>query len=647
MRQSPRVSLQITVLFWLLGLAPAQAQVGDAVFQSGVPVKLITIRPTKIFAEPDTNSASAPIELFQVWYVLPPDPLLTTRERSELPSLTRDGFYRVAASVQASAEQGWLAEEDAMVWAHRQAVRTIGRRNGQPVRFYPSRTQAIEALETGDTSAATHQEPPSSLSSQLLLPILESEEIDFDGESTNLYKVAFVSGAAAPQGQKAPTRPSPTQEEALQLSTLDLVFVIDTTPSMVNPIDQVRRSVARVVRNLASQPLLKPRLRFGLVGYRDTEDGKNPGDMEYVARVFCTLAEGANHRKFLNRLANLETTIHPSAEYPEDVLAGLSRAMDTGMGWNRFAWKQIVVVGDSSAKVPGHPDVETPNEEGRTLASIVERAQNTGGEGAPFVLSVVRVKDPTFSDDHIIGDKQYNQLVAGEGYNGYLISTRGGADAEDFSAELTQRLEQGLESFKNVLAHGGVTGPVSAGLSSAEYPYPLLDLIRALPDEQASNAGDHRFATRYCTDLDPDGNRSLVPHVLVRQGQLRLFVSFVDFLLAAFDEAGEFGSKDIETVVSQLKSLTLSLNIGEPLKAETPISTVLEALLELPVKTPIFSYTVAQLAAMDAIEWQAFVQSVDLSSGVLRDLLDNSNLWFELHPNSQDRHAYVALSDLP
>lgn len=651
---SVKLSVPYILLAFMSMAVSAEAQPGDVVInRAGVPIKLITTRQTRIFARPDKSSRSAPVNLFQYWYVLSPNPENTERRSEKLETLTYSGFYRVAASIQNTSEQGWLSEDDAIVWSHRQAVRPAGHRTGQPVTFYPSRNEALNALQTGDTAAATHREPAWSDNTRLLLPIVEAEELFIEGDRTFLYKLAFVSGESggSKSGGPAAIETGLTKEKALSLSTLDVVFVIDTTASMANPISQVLQSVAQVVKNLTGNPQLGSRLRFGLVGYRDTIKVRGLGlrDMGYVARVFCNLTEGADHRRFLRILSRLELAKTDSEDYPEDVFAGLDRAMDAGMGWNRFAWKQIVVVGDSSAKSPAHPNPRSRvNEAGRTIQSIIEEAQEGGGMGAPFVISVVRIQDPSFTLDHVIAGRQFNQLVAGGGqYSGYVILSRGGREAEDFSVVLTKKLELGIENFQQVVVSRNKSTVPSSTLNAAEYPYPLLDLIRTLPDEAPTKAEEHRFATRFATDLDSEGNRVLVPHILVRQGQLRLFVSFVDFLQAALEEAGEPGSRDVETVVSQLQSLTLSLNFDEPLAADTSIDRIFMSILNLPIKSDLFDMNIAQLATMNTTSWEFFVRSIDASRTALRALLENSRLWFKLHSNSKDNHAFVPLSDLP
>ncbi len=638
--------LSATLLVLALGLVgEAQARVGAVIDDAGIPVKLIATRDGSLHAQADPQSRSAPAKIFGYWYVLPPDPESPSNRFSDLTLLTKDGFYRVASGHNASDYRGWIAEENAIRWSHRQALRPAPRKGREPVRFYESREAALTAVRTGQTGAATHREPADSEQRLIVMPILGVEEVMIDGDPVQVYRIAFVSALPGVVGAAG----------ILPQVTMDLVFVVDTTASMANPIAQVRTSIARVAHSLGSRPELQKRLRLGLVGYRDTVDGRDPGRMEYVSRVYCDLSEGVDHQLFLDRLANVKVVRAGSAGYPEDVLAGISTAMDPELKWTPYSWKQIVVVGDSSAREPGHPDLDSrTNAGGRTIDAILDRAQkaSSGSGTAPtdsFVISAVRIKNPTHGDDHVIGDLQLGRLVAGRRYQGKMISARGGAEPEDFSSRLTSFLLGGLEEFEElVLGSGGGRTITATHLSAADFPYPVLDLIRQLPDEEAQGE-DPRFAIRYCTDLDADGNRVLIPHLFARKGSLKTFVSFLDFMVGLLEDAGEPGARDVEHLVSQLRATTVSLQIDEPISAELNLDKVFSGILGIPLKTNVFKLTLGELAAMNAARYQEWVQSVNASKQTLADLADNPNIWFGLHPSAKNRdfHAFIALSDLP
>ncbi|MCP3964223.1 MAG: VWA domain-containing protein [bacterium] len=661
------------LIVWAVGLGEALlAQTGGAVRNDGgVPVKLITTRATQLHAEPASSSRSAPCPAFKFWYVLPPEKS-ASRHLKELSSLTKDGFYRVAAGDSESEFKGWIAKDDSVEWHHRQAVKFAPKRGREPAHFFASKDAATSAASSGDVAQATHREPETVAQNLVLMPLLDVKDVKVDDASMQLYEVAFMAGhpeTAPPGSNSGTTVPGVegviTPQRVREESTVDVVFVVDSTGSMEQVIAQVRRSIESVTRQLASNDRLRPRLRFGLVAYRDTVS--NMRAMEYLTRVFCTLEEGKDHQAFLRKLGQVRESGETSIDYPEDVLAGVAKAMEMPtLKWNPLGWKQIVVVGDSSMKVPDHPDPKSRrNEGGRTVASVKARNQSGSGEledltQANFVISAVRVKDPERTEDHHIGDQQFNQLTAGRGYNGKVIQTVGGRRAEDFSGALSRAILDALGNFdKSVLqgavpaggspaggspAGGGTSAP--RGATAADFPWPVLDIIEAV---SGNGAGSVQFQSRYSTEFDADGNRVFVPHLFIRKGQLLSFTAMLDFLQGQLEDAGDPGSRDVATIVKGMQTVSATLNLAEPITGDISIERFLGLLLGFPLKNPIFQVTISDLAAMSQTDYNDWVQNVKAQKDTLKALTENAHIWRKLHHDAKEReaHAFVPMSDLP
>ena len=98
-----------------------------------------------------------------------------------------------------------------------------------------------------------------------------------------------------------------------------------------------------------------------------------------------------------------------------------------------------------------------------------------------------------------------------------------------------------------------------------------------------------------------------------------------------------------------MKAMSMSLQLDEPLNPEMELDHVLTGVLGLPIQTPIFRLSFGDLAAMDERRYDEWVRSVEAVQKSLKAVIDNEQLWFDLHPQAQDRdaHAFVALSDLP
>ncbi len=672
--QRPTFPIAITTLIAALVLpGAARGQAGGAVLnKAGVPVKLITTRTTQLHSQPDPSSASSPCPVFKFWYVLPPDRTAPSRQQEDLGSLTRNGYYRVASGDSEGEFRGWVAEADAVEWHHRQAAKFSPRHGRGLAHFFGQSDEAKAAAESGDVGAATHREPESSGGELILMPVLDVSDVAVDGQEMQLYEMAFMAGhpetAPAPsaagvrvEGLEGPV----TQERVREETTVDIVFVVDTTHSMQPVIDKVRRSIESVANELAADEQLRPRLRFGLVGYRDTIPQMH--QMEYLARVFCHLEGGQDHRLFLQRLGQLEEAPVGSGGYPEDGLAGIDLAMDfETLKWNPLGWKHVVVVGDASWKESEHPDGGSRrSENNRTIAGLLAKAQPGNNlealTQAGFVFTPVRVKDPRAAQDHLFADRQANRLAAGRTHSGEAIHVRGGVGAEDFSAKLTEEILGRLRELGDLAsgntAPGGTPAPspgptrpsAPTNTSSADFPWPVLEILQAVGSGNGGGTGGMQFENRYSTEYDADGNRVFVPHLFIRKGQLLSFTSMLDFLQGQLEDAGEPGSRDVTAIVKGLQTLSLTLNIAEPISADMPVETFLSMLLGFPIKNPIFQLTIADLAAMSQTDYDDWVKSVKAQKEALQALTENAHIWKKLHQDAKDRdaHAFVPMSDLP
>ncbi|MFH1688771.1 MAG: vWA domain-containing protein [Candidatus Eisenbacteria bacterium] len=613
---------------------------------AGTSVKLITVRDCRIYDRPDsTESDTAPCEVFRYWYVLPPDRTAPSRALKDLDSITLNGFYRVAAGDTEGEFKGWIHKSDAIEWHHRQAVRFSPRRARDLAYFFPAPEDAVAWATNGEAKTATHREPESTGGQLVLMPLLDADPIGINGAEMELFKVAFVWGHT---GSEAPL---PTKSVVLEETTVDIVFVLDTTESMGPSIAKVLRSIEQVAETLASDDTMRPRLRLGLVGYRDTV-----GDMTdyYLTKTFCTLEEGSDHRLFIERLKGAVTpTGSHRDDYAEDVLAGIDHALGEHMKWNPYAWKNIIVVSDSSIKEPDHPHPESRHNAGsRTIAGLLSKVQPGSGAveellSSGHVISSVCVRHPDSPDDYNAADRQFRELTTGRSYEGQLMRVRGGSDPEDFSDILSRRVLKLVENFERGVLHGE---PVK----EEDWPLPVLDLLTALGDADSTGAASGKadtmgFASRFCAEFNHNGDRVFIPHVFTRKGQLLQFNSMLEYLEGALEDAGEPGSKDVATILRSLQVVSTSLNLAEPITADMELEKLLKLLLGLPLKTPIFRISISDLASMSQVDYDDWLKSVRGCHDTLESLLENPTIWYRLHPTARDRemHAFIELADLP
>jgi Mg-chelatase subunit ChlD len=161
---------------------------------------------------------------------------------------------------------------------------------------------------------------------------------------------------------------------------LDVVIVVDSTGSMQIAIDTARDAIDDVVALLSG---IAPKLRLGLVDYKDLED------VEVGARLLAPLTK--NQKDVRDKLAKLEAG--GGGDFPERVDKGIEIALSKGMGWNKDANRLLLVIGDA----PVHSEHET------ALLDVVKRAYEhpfETGKGAitgkkaelrPFVTSTIGI----------------------------------------------------------------------------------------------------------------------------------------------------------------------------------------------------------------------------------------------------------------
>jgi hypothetical protein len=225
---------------------------------------------------------------------------------------------------------------------------------------------------------------------------------------------------------------------------------------------------------------------------------------------------------------------------------------------------------------------------------------------------------------------------------------RGGGQADDFSDQLAESILTRLENYNVAVIEGQGRVAAEPGVEEADFPFPVLDLLESLPGEE-SDAADMRFASRYCTEFDADGNRLFVPHVFIRKGQLKSFNSMLEFLQGTLEDAGEPGSRDVGQILRSLQVVSTTLNLAEPIAADMPIDRFLQVILGLPLKTPVFQVSISDLAAMSQTDYDDWVRSVKSHTETIDTLIENPNIWYKLHPTAGEReeHAFVGLADLP
>lgn len=243
-----------------------------------------------------------------------------------------------------------------------------------------------------------------------LLPILKHKKTEIDGDIVRLLQLA----AAVPGARGADTLADESyagQAKAdrgagdlalVNKMKVDMVFVIDTTRSMQPYIDLTRDAMNSMVDRIGEK--LSDRVRFGLVGYRDSLD--MAPKLEYITENFTPeLVDAPALAELLDSQAKATTV--GSHDYQEESFAGIATGLASS--WRKEAMKFIVMIGDASSHEKGH-------------------RQNTTGKGAEDLLReandlqvhivTLHLRDPRAEQDFDRAEAQFRTLSSVRGSDG-------------------------------------------------------------------------------------------------------------------------------------------------------------------------------------------------------------------------------------
>ncbi len=616
----PSCLLFIIVMFWS-GFMLAGDDEG-VLTDTGAPLKIIIRRDCSIFEQPDQSSKNWPAEMFEFYYVL--------SAGSNNEKLKGD-FYRIGTEPKEKSMIGWIHKDEIVEWPHRQALGFLPIADRDLAAFYKNKDE-LKSAYNGKALEPLSREP-SGGGGIKLLPINERFEMTIEGDEVFAYRVAYIHSKAGKSGAGGSEADRTVVD--INKSTLDIVFVIDTTRSMQPFINATKRVVAVVVDKL-SDMLKDVPVRFGLVGYRDVISAP-PNDW-YISEMFCDLEKGADHREFRKTLSNFKAELNVgSGDTPEDVLAGLKKALQDAK-WNPHGFKHVILLGDASAQTEmGSPK----NLEKLTIKGVLAMAQPSGRETVQEkkVIHAIRVigKD---EEDYAKCEEHFKQLAAGEDASGQYSEFNGDtAGAQSCVKELVALIVKSAEGLSSV-RQNDTPASDTPGLGV------LMEMVSA-----SSEAGGDvpQFASGFGCEIDINGNKMFEPFVLVQHGQFETFRSALNFSNNALKNAGDPGSKDINKLVKTMQILATMINMGEPVDPNTKLSDVLNLILGFPVRSRIFDMSFNTIVAMSAADFQSWIKELEASESIIKSHLDSTKVWFSLGRDTspENQHCFIKLKDLP
>lgn len=377
------------------------------------------------------------------------------------------GWYQVGFNQQ--QPNGWVAARDALEWRQALVVAYTHPGSGDtgrpPVLMFRDVSALRTIIDADDLATAADRvyaaldagAPPESLVSMepkryidinrqfYILPILDWERVELYGDEIRLLQIAAAvpgqRGADTLQdsdySRQATTERTVDQGAGLEDLAIDVVFVMDTTRSMQPYIDMTRDAVRRIVQTAGER--LQQRVRFGLIGYRDSTQAAPA--VQYTVRNFTPeLVDAGALTEIL--AGEARATPAGSLDYAEEVFAGVDAALRAN--WKPDALRFVVLIGDASS----HPRGHAQNTTGKDETDLRRELDDAGVH-----LLSIHLQDERAAEDHDRARSQFGHLARVRGGEGRqaLVEVNAFKQA-DFQAAVESVVGGIVNRFEQVVA---------------------------------------------------------------------------------------------------------------------------------------------------------------------------------------------------
>ena len=580
---------------------------------AGIHKKLIIATDVALYDKPDGTTAET-LNPFEIYFQLWPSDDAKNSKKEDQNGWVRIGFAN-------GKERGWIknsksqkGEDPFYSWLTRFMLEPRTPPDPQSPKFH------VDFLLNGKPVFAEFAGEAGGKSGgdrKAIAPILD------DTTQEDKFKVAFFLGKPAKQTGAGPVAQEELSAKDLKDTSVDLVFVIDTTASMTPLIEATKDVVKQCVAALKqANPEVRQATRFGLVAYQDATPGLKP------VEIVCKLSDA---NTFQQKLEQLGVATQGSEEVPEDVLAGLTAAIGPDMGWNTMAFKHVMLIGDASAHLTG-----PKNTTGKTIESVMEGARNqSGGEAAGNLASVtfntVRAKQPGNdpAEDQLCKE-QFQQIAQNQGrLPGFSadIDPNNPTEKSECVAAMVVFYKSALEALGglksgNMKVIANVAGRQNSAPASQMYTFSM----QVQPDDLSP------VAEGTASDRDASGNLVATKKVFVSKSDIKRLSSVLSFLYDSLKQSNDAGERgDVAIVMNTLQTAVALTAAGEK-GTQFDKSVSLKAVIsELPLKSDALEITIQELAAMpdDAFtEWLAKLESTKRTAAGIADLPDDQ--WMQL-----------------
>jgi hypothetical protein len=334
-----------------------------------LPLRVLSRAFSNIYQEPDKKSPTVEenVPAFQSFYVY--DKKASTSDLNPL------GWYQVGTDNRGTVV-GWMNSGDVFEWKQTMCLSYTHPEGRHPVLMFEKkqevekyatmdpvqRKQAVEKVYADiDSGRITKDFPVVTVEPKMavditkqfyLLPILSFEKIQIDNREGRILQLAAVTKGGATARESSDIRKNKgyletatetTAQEAARViknAAIDVVWVMDTTNSMMPYITQTLKAVENASKRITDNPDVARSVKFGIWGYRDSLEIPGIG---YNVKNYTPKLEQID--AFNTILHTVDITKVGSEGYAEDVFSGVNSAI-TETAWTPNAIRFVILVGE-------------------------------------------------------------------------------------------------------------------------------------------------------------------------------------------------------------------------------------------------------------------------------------------------------------
>lgn len=633
---------------------------------TSLPLRALPKSMSALYSKPDISSKilESNVKAFWPLYVF---------ERKNV-NLTRNpatGWYQVGQQLKTA--KGWMQAKDILEWKHALVIAYshpgLGEERRNTVLMFKTKetlNQLVEAEEPElieEIYAGLKRKPPiihNDLVSRepmrfvsidekfYMLPIINFQTVDlFLDETRYLQIAAAIPGERGTADKPDTVHNTAFMEQATSAETIigtevdtlgfDIKFVIDMTGSMGPYIKGTRDAIAKVA-TMISQINMDAQVRYGLIGYRD--DIKKIPALAFTSKNFTEHL--IDHKEFQKVIATAKAADIGSADYQEEVFAGIKEALYST--WNKNTIRFIILIGDASSHQVGHPQNTTGFNatEIRKLATLHK-----------VNIIAIHLKAARASPDHELAETQFTTLSLNPGsqLSSYLEVA---AEKHDDFEKAVKQVAKTLSIFISEVRQGNLQKlhdvPSTETISDIEDVGDKAEVIAqsiaaaALVDYLGKEAHPPKDITAWVMDrdlLNPD-IMALDVRVLLKKRELNDLIRSLEDIQKAVKRAELTGMGFFSALQGVIARSTQNKKISFKGAKKLAKTGILPAWIEaLPYKSQILEMSddmFVELRAQDRIDLE---RDIDSKLELYRKVNENSDVWVNLEEQNANRNNYV------